>query len=379
MASYGYPGASAFAHVVDMRRYTRATTARTLGFTHSALTYGDLIPPVVGYGVAPIVSGIIAMVVMYAVMGLPRILALIAAVIIAIGCGRLYQKYHSQLTKLGKYYRDHKTQYDAEYGGIDGSSVFASDEDINSWMQARYKEAVSGKLRQYRQVTQAFRTEEAMWIYGALGEIHSAQDLDEYVAQVDGDVIHDIVLTHPDGTISANIDHVVFSDNKAIVCDTKVWADMPVIIRDGDKTYLDPRSDKHFCIDTCLYEIKKLGIHVDALVFIIRGQACNSVHFTSISDYMKKYDTGKLEGALYRCPIPVYFVHGDDIGASLDHVIGLSQARISTWKGRRAHGQGRLPVQVTRVFAHSGVRQYNPYASFSDLVPFSFDQKFENR
>lgn len=379
MASYGYPGASAFAQVVDMRRYLRSSTARTLGFTHSALTYGELIPPVIGYGIVLIVSTVLSMGIVYGLFSVPFIVAGLVAIALGIACGWLYHQHRSTLTPLGKHYAEHKTEYDEEYGGVDGDMVFASDEDLTRWMQQRYEEAVRGDLYQYRQVTQVFRTDEAMWIYGAIGEIHSARDLDKYVDDVDGDVIHDIVLTHPDGSISANIDHVVLCDRKAIVCDTKVWSTMPALIRDGDKTYLDPRSDKRFCIDTCLYEIRELGIHVDALVFIIRGQARNAVTFSQISDYMKKYDSGKLKGSLYRCPIPVYFIHGDDIAAGIDHVIGLSQARASTWKGRRAHGQGRLPVQVTRVFAHSKVRQFNPYESFSELVPFSFDQKFENR
>ena len=146
---------------------------------------------------------------------------------------------------------------------------------------------------------------------GGYGEMRTAEKLnalpDTYT------IFHDVACMHPNGYVSANIDHLVIGPNSAIVIDTKVWGTpLQTESHVASRAYLPYTSPYWSAIETCLYEIKFLPRMPTFLIIAVGGKAGKALASTGplrITDYVARPDSNNnYYYTLTSCTLPVVLV-----------------------------------------------------------------------
>lgn len=166
-----------------------------------------------------------------------------------------------------------------------------------------------------------FTDQEKRWIEGAIGEektsLYLKNGLDNRFT-----VIDDIKVKNKGGQASANIDHLVLSEDGMIMVDTKVWnAQLPFVHDDNGRSYI-PRSSYYWSsVSTCMYEQSQLPTRVRAIIFAIDGKSKNYLPQQGeyVTHYFNKYPkTGQDE--IEQTTIPVFFVKQEDISLAVENL-----------------------------------------------------------
>ena len=150
-------------------------------------------------------------------------------------------------------------------------------------------------------------------IFGAACEVTTARA----VAALNlGDVFNDVVLRNSDGSVSANIDHLLSLGTSAIMLDSKWWSTPPRFVTDRQGRRMVSATGPHErAVSTCVYEASFLPRTPRAIIFCIRGKAAREMGAPQVVDSFNKFVPyeKKLQGVL-ATPCPVIFVPSDQLG-----------------------------------------------------------------
>lgn len=149
-------------------------------------------------------------------------------------------------------------------------------------------------------------------IFGAACEVTTSRD----VASMNvGEVYNDIVLRNQDGSISANIDHLLVLGSSAIMLDSKWWSAAPEFTTDRRGRRVVSAYGPHArAVSTCVYEASFLPRTPRAIIFCVRGKAASELGRPQVVQAYNKFvpfeDTPQ---GVFATPCPVIFVPSDQL------------------------------------------------------------------
>lgn len=154
-----------------------------------------------------------------------------------------------------------------------------------------------------------FQGDEISWALGGLAEERTSKRLQEGLND-SYDIIDDIAILNNRGQVNANIDHLVLSNNGAIMLDTKVWKTPLVFSGNNGQRWLDKeRNPKTWsAVSTCLYEASQLPVPPRAIVFVVAGKAGRELEKYATPVQVTKYFERYEDSGLKECvAVPVFF------------------------------------------------------------------------
>lgn len=149
-------------------------------------------------------------------------------------------------------------------------------------------------------------------IFGAACEVTTARA----VAALNlGDVFNDVVLRNSDGSVSANIDHLLSLGTSAIMLDSKWWSTPPRFVTDRRGRRMVSAAGPHErAVSTCVYEASFLPRNPRAIIFCIRGKAAREMGGPQVVDSFNKFvPYEKKPQGVQSTPCPVIFVPSDQL------------------------------------------------------------------
>lgn len=149
-------------------------------------------------------------------------------------------------------------------------------------------------------------------IFGAACEVTTARA----VAALNlGDVFNDVVLRNSDGSVSANIDHLLSLGTSAIMLDSKWWSTAPQFVTDRQGRRMVSATGPHErAVSTCVYEASFLPRQPRAIIFCIRGKAAREMGGPQVVDSFNKFvPYEKKPQGVQSTPCPVIFVPSDQL------------------------------------------------------------------
>lgn len=124
-------------------------------------------------------------------------------------------------------------------------------------------------------------------IFGAACEVTTARDL---ASLNRGEVYNDIVLRNSDGSVSANIDHLLVIGSTAIMLDSKWWSVAPEFVTDQKGRNMVSAHGPHArAVSTCIYEASFLPHTPRAIVFCVRGKAASEMGRPQVVDSYNEF------------------------------------------------------------------------------------------
>lgn len=155
--------------------------------------------------------------------------------------------------------------------------------------------------------------------YGAACEITTARSL----RQIPGATVsNDIILRNADGSVSANIDHLVYGPSMVMV-DAKWWSTAPTFLPDSRGGLIVPeRSPHNRAVSTCVYESEFLPARPRAIVFCVRGRGSDQLGGPKVvSSYHKFVPYEDYSQGVEPVPCPVIFTPHNQVRAVVEAVI----------------------------------------------------------
>lgn len=144
--------------------------------------------------------------------------------------------------------------------------------------------------------------------YGAAAEISTSHALRTIP---DATVYNDIELRNSNGTVSANIDHLVHVNGRVFMIDSKWWSNPPEFTRTKDGSLAVSLGCTHKrAVSTCIYEANFLPHTPNAIIFVIRGRAADQLPkpVTVINNYYRFIPSTESPQGFFSTPCPVIFV-----------------------------------------------------------------------
>lgn len=144
--------------------------------------------------------------------------------------------------------------------------------------------------------------------YGAAAEISTSHALRTIPGAT---VYNDIELRNSNGTVSANIDHLVHVNGRVFMIDSKWWSNPPEFTRTKDGSLAVGLGCTHKrAVSTCIYEANFLPHTPNAIIFVIRGRAADQLDkpVTVINNYYRFIPTTESPQGFFSTPCPVIFV-----------------------------------------------------------------------
>lgn len=192
------------------------------------------------------------------------------------------------------------------------------DETVRARVLGEYQ-----KLREGGEVKDSpFQGDEISWALGALAEERTAEKLRFGLNKV-FDVIHDIEIFDSRQRVSANIDHLVLSDQGSTMIDTKVWRNPLAFTTTSGDCWLSKEQNPRTwpAVSTCLYEAFQLPVMPRAIIFAVAGQAGRNLEEQGdfpmqVTKFFERYG----DAALKPCPVPVLFVPQSQVAEAVKWV-----------------------------------------------------------
>ena len=155
--------------------------------------------------------------------------------------------------------------------------------------------------------------------YGAACEITTARSL----RQIPGATVsNDIILRNADGSVSANIDHLVYGASMVMV-DAKWWSTPPTFLPDSRGGLIVPERSPHKrAVSTCVYESEFLPARPRAIVFCVRGRGSDQLGGPKVvSSYHKFVPYEDYSQGVVPVPCPVIFTPHTKVRAVVEAVM----------------------------------------------------------
>lgn len=192
-------------------------------------------------------------------------------------------------------------------------------------------------------------------IFGAACEVTTSRDI---ASLNQGEVYNDIVLRGRDGSVSANIDHLLVLGSTAIMLDSKWWSAAPEFTNDRRGRRVVSAYGPHArAVSTCVYEASFLPRAPHAIVFCVRGKAARELGRPQVVQSYNKFvpfeDTPQ---GVFTTPCPVIFVPHDQLKDVVNAVAsgGGTVAGVTITSGKSAplssRDLGALEVTTSLTF-----------------------------
>ena len=149
-------------------------------------------------------------------------------------------------------------------------------------------------------------------IFGAACEVTTSRDI---ASLNQGEVYNDIVLRGRDGSVSANIDHLLVTGSTAIMLDSKWWSAAPDFTNDRRGRRIVSAYGPHArAVSTCVYEASFLPRTPRAIIFCVRGKAARELGRPQVVQSFNKFVPfeDKPQG-VFATPCPVIFTPHDQL------------------------------------------------------------------
>lgn len=149
-------------------------------------------------------------------------------------------------------------------------------------------------------------------IFGAACEVTTSRD----VASMNiGEVYNDVVLRNYDGSVSANIDHLLVLGSTVIMLDSKWWSTAPEFVTDRKgRRMVSARGPHARAVSTCIYEASFLPRDPRAIIFCVRGKAAREMGGPQVVDsYNKFVPFEEQPQGVIDTPCPVIFVPSNQV------------------------------------------------------------------
>lgn len=149
-----------------------------------------------------------------------------------------------------------------------------------------------------------FDGEAQSWAIGAAGELRTSLLIKDGLD--DSYSLFDDLELNKNGSVTANVDHLVNGPRGSTMVDTKVWNQKLEFVQTELGVVIPKSCYASDAVSTCIYEASMLPGTVRAIVFAVRGRAASQLKEpVQVGLYYERFDDSNNAKV---CPMPVLFV-----------------------------------------------------------------------